>query len=93
MQGRVAGQAEGVAGGQGQEGGDGWGDGDGWDDDFDASPAYPTLTAYDRNGVKVPGPAGSHARDGREGVDGIGWGKSKAPPVPMYETGGRRWVT
>lgn len=34
-------------------GGDGWGDGDGWDDDFDASPAYPTLTAYDRNGVKV----------------------------------------
>ena len=43
---------------EGKEGGgDGWGDGDGWDDDFDASPAYPTLTAYDRNGVKVASPA------------------------------------
>ena len=42
---------------EGKEGGgDGWGDGDGWDDDFDASPAYPTLTAYDRNGVKVASP-------------------------------------
>ncbi len=45
---------------EGKGGGDGWGDGDGWDDDFDASPAYPTLTAYDRNGVKVAGLPAPH---------------------------------
>ena len=34
--------------------GDGWGDEDGWDEDFEDQTSYPTLTALDKNGIKVP---------------------------------------
>jgi len=34
--------------------GDGWGGDDGWDEDFEDQTSYPTLTALDKNGMKVP---------------------------------------
>uniref|UniRef100_A0A7S0EN88 GAE domain-containing protein n=1 Tax=Hanusia phi TaxID=3032 RepID=A0A7S0EN88_9CRYP len=40
----------------GKQGNDGWGDEDGWDEDFDnfdSKTTYPTLTALDKNGIKV----------------------------------------
>eukprot|EP00802_Teleaulax_amphioxeia_P001911 Tamp_01913.p1 GENE.Tamp_01913~~Tamp_01913.p1 ORF type:complete len:955 (+),score=284.97 Tamp_01913:1710-4574(+) len=33
--------------------GDGWGGDDGWDEDFEDQTSYPTLTALDKNGMKV----------------------------------------
>jgi hypothetical protein len=33
--------------------GDGWGNEDGWDEDFEDQTSYPTLTALDKNGIRV----------------------------------------